>query len=380
MKKLILSVFCVIVVFSVFQFNVCAEEINTITVLGDSIAEGYALEEGDKNYGVWLGDYFDAKVENYASAGKTTQELIDMIDNDKSVRESVKDAELICVSIGANDILELFFDDLVNMAQSYNESADGELNIPSEAVENIITSIATSIGPASANAGKNIDVIIDKLKAINPGARLVFQTVYNPFETNNETLKPLFSPLYAFASIYLSSVNNAIRNNTYIENADIREKFKGYCSMYTNIDSLDIHPNRLGHIVIAEEIVQTLKIPGKTDIFTYNIEDVIGDSPWDLPHDLREEIKELSNGIFRKEEPPTEAYTEIVTEVMTEPPTENKMSEIKPAAKANRLATIIQFAVIIIMAVIFFVVIPVIILFVLTKNKNKNKDMGEDKK
>lgn len=378
MKKLILSVFCVIVVFSVFQFNVCAKEINTITVLGDSIAEGYALDEGDKNYGVWLGDYFDAKVENYASAGKTTQELIDMIDNDKSVRESVKDAELVCVSIGANDILELFFDDLVNMAQSYNESADGELNIPPEAVENIITSIATSIGPASANAGKNIDVIIDKLKVINPEAKLVFQTVYNPFETNNETLKPLFSPLYVFASVYLASVNNAIRNNTDIENADIKEKFKGYCSMYTNIDSLDIHPNRLGHIVIAEEIVQTLKISGKSDIFTYNIVDMTADSTEDLPHDLIEEIKELSGGIFRKEELPTESSAEIVTEVMTEPPTENKTLERKPAPNTNYwLTTSIQFAVIIIMAVIFFVVIPVIILMIIrrhrTKNKNKNK-------
>lgn len=379
MKKLILSVFCIIIVFSAFEFSVFAEDINTITVLGDSIAEGYALKEGEKNYGVWLGDYFDAKVENYAYAGKTTQQLIEMIDNDKSVRESVKDSELICVSIGANDILELFFDDLVNMAQSYNESPDGELNIPPEAIENIITSIATSIGPASANAGKNIDVIIDKLKAVNPSAILVFQTVYNPFETNNETFEPLFSPLYTFASIYLSSVNNAIRNSKDIENADIREKFKGYCSIYTNIDDLDIHPNKLGHIVIAEEIIQTLKIPGKSEIFKYNIEDMTGDLHVNIPQDLKEEIIGLSNGIFRKEEilaeSVTEAAAETLTEKVTASPTENITSKRKAESAAVSMM-VINTAVIIMLAFVFFVAAPVIILFII----KKNKDIGEENK
>lgn len=378
-KKFIAAVLCAAAFVKAFSPDASAEEIDRITILGDSIAEGYGLEDEDKNYGVWLGEYFDADVKNFAASGETTQELIDIIDSDANVKDSIKESELICVSIGANDILQLFFDDLKSMADSYNSSPEGKITISPEAVENIIVSISTAIGPASANAGKNIDVIAGKISDLNPEAKLVLQTVYNPFEPGNESFKNLFSPLYTFASIYLSAVNNAVRSGDGIINADIQRKFKGYCPLYTNMNMLDIHPNKLGHLIIAEEIVQTLKISGKNNVFINGFSDMTSESSENFPEEIKNEIKLLSEGIFRKEELPTEAETESVTEEITEASTEAviaKSPSPKPAS-AGGAAILTELFVIVFLAAIFFVVIPIAVVSIVNKYKIKKTGAGK---
>ena len=43
-------------------FGACAGEIESITVLGDSISSGYGLNDGERSYGSYLGEYFGARL------------------------------------------------------------------------------------------------------------------------------------------------------------------------------------------------------------------------------------------------------------------------------------------------------------------------------
>ena len=66
-------------------FGACAGEIESITVLGDSISSGYGLNDGERSYGSYLGEYFGAEVENFAADGKTTSQLLELLEGDGAV-------------------------------------------------------------------------------------------------------------------------------------------------------------------------------------------------------------------------------------------------------------------------------------------------------
>lgn len=324
-------IFCIISVVLLFalmpSFSAgAAGKIQKITVLGDSISSGYGLDENEKTYGAWLGEYFGADVENYAVTGQTTYELLELLDMEDAIADSLGRADLICISVGGNDVMEIFFKDLKAIRDSISLDSvkkNGGFSFTPESIQNIILSLSSEMGPASAEAGKNIGEISRKIAEINPRAEVVFQTVYNPFETDEQSLQQYFTPLHSFTSIYLSAINNAVKN---VENAwiaDINKKFSGYCTKLTNINSMDIHPNSLGHQVIAEEIVQLLRTPGEYSVFSSISADT------ELPAELINEVQQLEQGEFRPEpkaapvtEPqPTKAVIEEITaakEVKTE--------------------------------------------------------------
>ena len=93
--------------FACFSVSADKQEINAITLLGDSITYGYGLEENQHNYGWYLGEYYGAEVENLAQNGLTSEELIDMLETD-DVQQAVKNADMVCLSIGGNDLLHIF--------------------------------------------------------------------------------------------------------------------------------------------------------------------------------------------------------------------------------------------------------------------------------
>lgn len=301
-QKIFLSSVCTVAAVSIMSHSVSAEEIGNITVLGDSISAGYGLEEQERNYGSWLGEYFDANVDNFAVDGKTTQQLMDSLESDSNISKSLKNSDLICISIGGNDVMDVFYDELVNIAQGVSSPQSSQFNVSPEAIQSLIFSFSSTLAPAAMLAGENIVKITDMISEINPNAKLMFQTVYNPFETNDESMEPMYTPMYVVTSIYLSAINNAVKNKDDNEFADIQKKFKGNCPLFTNIEEMDIHPNSIGHFLIAEEIVQKLKIPGENAIFETGLDDFPVQKINDIPDEIIGEINLLAQGEFRAEE------------------------------------------------------------------------------
>lgn len=366
---------------ALLSLSASAEEIESITVLGDSISSGYGLNEGERSYASYLGEYFGAEVENFAADGKTTSQLLELLEGDDAVSESVGKSDLICVSIGGNDVMDVFFDDLIGIAGGFSApSAEGSFGFSPESIQELILSFSSSLGPAAAEAGENIRKIAARIEEINPKARLIFQTIYNPFETDNENMKPVYSPIYTFTSIYLGTINSSIRNSTGLEYADIQNKFKGGCTLYTNINNMDIHPNKIGHLLIAEEIVQQLKLSGENEIFIREFEKMISDDV--ISEDLRREIENLSDGKFR-EQAAGDAFSqqninkEEVTQYRTEAETsETDISKQSNTEKSDELVKVIytsegKYKSILVSTVGLIAMIAIITAAVLIKRKNK---------
>lgn len=304
--------------------SVNAEETENITVLGDSISTGYGLDDSQLSYCGYLQEYFDADLDNFAKDGRQTSELLEQIESDSKVRESVKSADLICVTIGGNDVLQIFLDSLAELKNAGGNNSQEQFVLSQEFVQSFIMKFASAFGPAASQAGENITKIREQIRDLNPDAPVIMQTVYNPFETDDEKLNSIMKPLKTFTAMYLGVINNAVKQQPAVI-ADIHEKFNENSWLYTNIKEFDIHPNYVGHMLIAEEIIQTLKQSGNGEIFRTELNKIPEEYYSGLPDNITVEILELADGEFRTDKA-IDSFTEK-NENKTETEYKNSESE-----------------------------------------------------
>lgn len=298
-KNLLSSVICGTVCMSIFSINVKADEVKKITLLGDSITTGFGLSEAQLNYGEYLESYFDAQVDNFAENGLTTEGQLEKLEQSE-IEESIKESDMICISIGGNDLLHVFEDALTQYDSANGNIFEngGNLSAASGFVESFIMNYSSALGAAVTDASENIEEIKNKIYEINPDANLIMQTIYIPFESADENLNKVLKSLNTFSSIFVGTINNAIKSNS--ENvADINLKFSEKPYLYTNIDSFDIHPNYLGHMLIAEEIIQTTGLPGNEEIFKEASDNITHGVFSEMPQYISLELDEFSNGNLR---------------------------------------------------------------------------------
>ena len=128
----------------------------------------------------------------------------------------------------------------------------------------MISEYTNRIMMAALSAGENVDTaaIVDNIRQIterihelNPEAKIVLLTVYNPFNGN-----VLLSAAGRVADEKLAELNGGIKGleSDYVAIADIYEAFRGKEGQTTNINKLDIHPNSEGHIIIGSEVKKAL--------------------------------------------------------------------------------------------------------------------------
>ncbi len=153
--------------------------------LGDSIAEGYGLSgynnkdaNGfvDSSYAKAFYQYLSTKYTNvngvsYANSGDTSLDLFKKLNNNTKVINSVKAADVITICIGANDILEKATNTITN---SLLNGVD------------IGTMLSTGIVEAALDEGldnfsTNFEMVLNRLKELNPDASVIFLDVYNPY-------------------------------------------------------------------------------------------------------------------------------------------------------------------------------------------------------
>ena len=166
--------------------------------LGDSIAAGHTINaEWATNYGegsqygvngntttaIVPGCYTDlirksleethsekrAVAVSFARSGDTVADLMDKLSHEK-VRSAIKDANLVTICIGANDVLQpamMHLDEYINT---------GDLSTIAACVESNLTILNTDSNPKSYTA------LLNKLAEINPYAKYVFTTIYNPYK------------------------------------------------------------------------------------------------------------------------------------------------------------------------------------------------------
>lgn len=180
--------------------------------LGDSIAAGHGIDRnwetnyGDKSqYGVngnketvvvpnSYTDYIHRALTqkyggtinttSFARSGDKVSDLMAKLDHDR-VRNTIAKAGYVTVCIGANDVLSPVLSHLDDYILR------GDLADLEAVVENNLAALADDNNPNSYTA------LFNKLSAINPKAKCVFTTVYNPYkylhfeEGQNGFFKPL---------------------------------------------------------------------------------------------------------------------------------------------------------------------------------------------
>ena len=79
LSGLVSAAMCMSLLPAAVMTNASAEEADKVLLLGDSIASGYGLAEGEYCYGDYISEYLDAELVNNAQPGLTTAQLLEQL-------------------------------------------------------------------------------------------------------------------------------------------------------------------------------------------------------------------------------------------------------------------------------------------------------------
>ena len=283
----------------------------TLLALGDSLTTGYGLK--DYTYG---GDPYlcDSYINRIASAfglegGKTY--INRAVNGDKtgdlarllpSLEGEVKNAEMIILTIGGNDLLGILPEiaymlsgqEVTDIAQAFALFA---MATPEqyETLQNDPAFVAR-MKTVLEDVATNLQTIAAFFKEKAPDARVIFLKQYNPMHNVQG-----FESFGQFGGGFLASINQAVEATATAfgyETVDIPSVIDERAEELTNIRLFDIHPNAEGHREIAKAVAQHLG----------------------LSLDEHEETEAPTT-------PETEAPTEPETAPETEAPTEQPTSQ-----------------------------------------------------
>lgn len=266
------------------------QEIDTIKIqgihnyvaLGDSITYGTGLENiQTESYANLLAENFGTTVQNYAQDGMNSSWLLYNIEQGKYV-EDIKNADIITISVGSNDLFWPFY-------QKLAEIFGVNITKPHDLLKGIVENFSTAtliekydmiselykttysddtkkeLELAVKEHTENWPKLISKIKEINPTAKLIAVEYYNPY---HHIILPLVGNGALSFSFYVDSYIDSL-NQTLYENvnlgydiADIKETFHSIDSTNVAISifnfNLDPHPNKNGHRIIYEKIIELL--------------------------------------------------------------------------------------------------------------------------
>lgn len=237
-----------------------AADDGAIVVIGDSIASGQGLKEGEVSYADYLREYTGGTVTNLAVSGYKTGDLLTFLD-DSQKSAPVASAKIICVSIGANDLIapaKEYFKTLQLEDESVMDTVK-RLAQEDKAVQ-LISGLTKAVREPRKTATSNYTVILEKLRAMNPDARIIMQTIYNPaelpdryFSTEKYSESDIknYHTLSNYVGNNLEVLNKAMRALDGVEIADVSAAFSGVGWMFSKILEKDVHPTPLGHAMIA---------------------------------------------------------------------------------------------------------------------------------
>lgn len=200
----------------------------TILGLGDSLTKG----TGDQSSYGYIRHVFEAikenkddqaKLINFAINGYRTTQLLEDIKERPGVIAAVKQADMITLTIGGNDIFAI----------------GEEINVAA-ARERMPESIHT------------IDQILAKLSELNPDAFIYYIGLYNPFiELAQAEVTSLFVQEWNYE---VFKIVNRYPHLSLVPTYDLFEK-----DVMSYLSSDRYHPNQKGYELIADRIIQTIQ-------------------------------------------------------------------------------------------------------------------------
>ena len=255
-----------------------------LVTLGDSISAGYGLERPEtQRYsalltqklaaasGVSWNDY------NYAVSGDDSSDLIGLLR--EGTAEKLESADLICLYIGANNLLGPYTDYLQKATSVFHmpesgSGAAGWLGKIAGALDNGIngfTQIQEKVEDGMSRLAADLPAVYEHIRNENPDAPLCLMNVYNPYAHvtfGNPVTKETFGE---YAGQRIDRVNEILRSfaashpdiipvNIYevfaaCENVPILGNLNEGISKEQKVN-VDPHPNKEGQELIADAIFE----------------------------------------------------------------------------------------------------------------------------
>ncbi|WP_237562938.1 SGNH/GDSL hydrolase family protein [Bacillus dakarensis] len=210
--------------------NVPEKKVIDYVAMGDSLAAGITPDGDD---GLGYPDYIKQRFEqsqytinfnnDSAKGGYTTIDLMKDMENE-SLRDAIKEAELITIDIGANDVLPVLNAFLVQRATPED------------------------IDRAIENTTANIGEILNEIEGINPNAKVYVMGYYNPMPHILPGHQPLIEQLLETLNGAIEQVTD-INGDTFVPTAKVIAKDPD--TYLPNPE--DIHLSEEGYQQIAKE-------------------------------------------------------------------------------------------------------------------------------
>lgn len=204
------------------------QEINVVT-LGDSLTEGVGDETNNGGYVGILDSTINqnkhiVQFQNYAKRGSRSGQLLERLE-DEEVRTSIEHADIVLITIGANDIMQVFKDNFT------------KLTIDKFTSEQI-------------RYEQRLEAIFSEINALNEECDIYLIGFYNPFKQYFADIEELDYIVQSWNEIG-ESITEQYDNTHFIPMKDLFDS--------TEINYLaedNFHPNYLGYKMIAERILQ----------------------------------------------------------------------------------------------------------------------------
>ena len=275
--------------------NAAAGTVSEMMVLGDSISSGYRLE----NYARYdnskpqdcfanilcrhYGLEYDKSFFNFSKTGDASDDTLAALK--AADKDTVKNADVIIISTGGNDVMDVveltLFDAFVAEQENFKKLGI-DINLSSlgsieqsllsvfsdpkakEPLERIIAkcseqNVQNTFNNTVLQYEANIKEMISYIHETGSDARIFFLTPYDPTS--------LLSGNAIIESIdkMLMNINEKTKEitdskeygyGTYTE--DLFNEFKDNLIVWTNLITTDIHPNKDGHLHIAEMLIKDI--------------------------------------------------------------------------------------------------------------------------
>ncbi|MCH5202644.1 MAG: hypothetical protein J1F17_05495 [Oscillospiraceae bacterium] len=246
MKKILALVMMLAIMLVQVPTAKCATVMDKLVVLGDSIAFGYGIEKPEDVYGYIVAKERDYELINDAVSGDTTSDLLAILEKNNKVKDDVKSAETVVISIGGNDFLHLGYESSFSeLSEIISKGKDSKI------IKNMVKTVES-----------NIRSIHQCITELNPNCKIILQTVYNPFLGQTDTFTVLLMQLTELVrQDYIDIYKAEAKTDSNMVIADVEEKFRTYYNQTKNTSLVQndyIHPSVKGHKLIAQMVEKSL--------------------------------------------------------------------------------------------------------------------------
>ena len=247
---------------------------------GDSISRGYGLADiPTQAFPNLLADRIGYTLSNYAVDGYTAEDIYNLI-SDGKFDEEIKEAQLITITCGGNDLMATLYDHIAVEYNALNEpditpkdvlvALDGRHpSITQAEILLYATGILSNFTAEDtfkkglSDYTQNLTKLMQYLRSINPDVKIIIPTQYSPYEVFRNSF--IFRLLYTEVEAGVVELNKVIRAQASVLGYTVSDVYSAFkAKAPTNLcnanaydylaPNLDFHPNARGHAAKAETV------------------------------------------------------------------------------------------------------------------------------